>query len=303
MHIPNGFLDAKTIVTTAAASACFLAYAVKKSKEALKQKYIPLIGVTAAFIFASQMVNFPIAGGTSGHFLGSAFAVIVAGPFGGALVMSLVVALQSLIFQDGGLLALGANILNMGIIGPLSAYFTYRSVLKLGKGIIIRNIAVFCAGLISVVLTSIAVTFELAASGITSLKITLPAMVGTHLIIGLIEGVLTVFALSVVTKLKPEILSPKQSIKPVLASIAILTLLVVILAVPYSSNFPDGLEKVALLKGFHLRQIPHSFQTIFSDYQIPYISGKIEAILAALIGITAVGFISYGGLLIVKDRG
>ena len=292
MHIPNGFLDIKTTIATFLLSGSFLTYALKKSKETLKQKYIPLTAVTAAFIFAAQMINFPVAPGTSGHFLGSAFAILIAGPINGSLIMCLVVILQSLIFQDGGLLALGANILNMGIIGTTSAYFVYKFVNKLGNNYIINNLSIFLASLFSVVLVAIAVSIELAISNTVSLKTTLPLMTGFHIIVGFIEGIITVSAMSLIKKIKPTILATNKGVKNTVVYIIAIISIIIILFAPFASISPDTLEKVSMVKGFN--------RLALANYQLPFIKGNFSTIIFGLIGVVAVSFIAYGSFLVLK---
>ena len=128
MHIPDGFLDTATSVATWIASTGGVAYAVRRVNKTLTERQVPLMGVSAAFIFAAQMMNFTIAGGTSGHLLGGALAAILLGPWAGILIMTSVLAVQSLLFQDGGLLVLGANIFNMAIVGVLSGWAIYAGI-------------------------------------------------------------------------------------------------------------------------------------------------------------------------------
>ena len=199
MHIPDGFLNVATVATTYVASAGGVSYAVKEANKNLKEKNVPLMGVLAAFIFAAQMLNFPIAGGTSGHLIGAALAAILLGPWAAMLIMSCVLIAQCLIFQDGGLLALGANILNMGIIASFSAYFIYRlSNLVLGGSRRGRLIGGFMAAWGSVVMASVACAIELAVSGASPLYMVLPAMTGLHALIGIGEGLITGAALSLI---------------------------------------------------------------------------------------------------------
>src|SRR5512140_2952637 len=128
MHIPDGFLDAKTAITTGIFSATGLGTALRYAGRKLQPRQIPLIGLTGAFVFVAQMINFPVAGGTSGHLLGGALAVVLLGPSAAVIVMSSVLIIQALIFADGGLLALGANILNMALVAPICAFGVYRVV-------------------------------------------------------------------------------------------------------------------------------------------------------------------------------
>ncbi len=207
MHIPDGFLNVATVATTYAVSVGGISYAVKEANRKLTEKHIPLMGVLAAFIFAAQMLNFPIAGGTSGHLLGSALAAILLGPWSAVLVMSSVLIAQSLIFQDGGLLALGANIFNMGIVATFSAYFFYRLTTLImrddKKGKIIGG---FIGAWASVVIAAIATAVELVVSGISPLGVVLPAMAGIHALIGIGEGLITSAALSLVMTVRIDLL-------------------------------------------------------------------------------------------------
>ena len=206
MHIPDGFLNVATAATPYVVSAGGIGYAVKEVNKKLKEKQVPLMGVLAAFIFAAQMLNFPVIGGTSGHLIGAALAAILLGPWSAVLIMSCVLIAQSLIFQDGGLLALGANILNMGIIAPFSAYFLY----KLGKSILGDNrkgrlIGGFAGAWISVFLAATACAVELALSGASPWGLVLPAMAGIHALIGIGEGLITMAALSVVLATRADL--------------------------------------------------------------------------------------------------
>ncbi len=207
MHIPDGFLNVATLTTTAVVSAGGIAGAVKITKEKLKEKQIPLMGVLAAFIFAAQMLNFPIAGGTSGHFMGAAIATILLGPWAAILIMTCVLVAQCLIFQDGGLLALGANIFNMGIVGSFVSYGVYRLITGLlGKNRKTQLLSGFSAAWFAILIASIACAFELAISGASPLRIVLPAMAGVHALIGIVEGLITTAVLSVVMATRADLI-------------------------------------------------------------------------------------------------
>lgn len=207
MHIPDGFLGAKTWVSTAVVSTGALGYAVKRANEKLGEKQVPLMGVAAAFIFAAQMLNFPVVGGTSGHFLGAVFAAILLGPWMSCLTMAMVLFVQCLIFQDGGLTALGANIFNMGIIGGILGYYIYFGLKYLIKGEVGTFTATFVAAWASVVLASAACAIELAISGTSPLYVALPAMVSIHALIGIGEGLITTVAIALVHKTRPDLLA------------------------------------------------------------------------------------------------
>ena len=207
MHIPDGFLNIATVATTYVVSAGGVSYAVKEANRKLGEKHVPLMGVLAAFIFAGQMLNFPIAGGTSGHLIGAALAAILLGPWAAVLIMSCVLIAQSLIFQDGGLLALGANVFNMGIVASFSGYYLYRLVVSLSgddrKGKLIGG---FVGAWGSVFLASIFCAIELALSGASPMEVVLPAMAGLHALIGIGEGLITGTALSLVLATRADLL-------------------------------------------------------------------------------------------------
>lgn len=204
MHIPDGFLDTKTWVALGVVSATAVGWAVRRAREGLEERDIPLMGVTAAFIFAAQMINFPIAGGTSGHFFGGVLAAILLGPARGLLVMTTILIVQALVFQDGGLLALGANVFNMGLLGAVGGYYLYHLFGRLIRGH--RIAPAFLAGWASVVLAAVACALELAISGTVPLLVALPAMAGFHALIGIGEGLITAAALSLIAQVRPDLL-------------------------------------------------------------------------------------------------
>jgi len=206
MHIPDGFLNMATVATTYAVSAGGVGNAVRLANKKLGEKQVPLMGILAAFIFAAQMLNFPIAGGTSGHLIGAALAAILLGPWAGVLIMSCVLIAQSLIFQDGGLLALGANIFNMGIIASFSGYYIYRLItLLLGNSRRGKLVGGFVGAWGSVFLASIVCAIELAVSGASPMGIILPAMAGFHALIGIGEGLITGAVLSLVLATRADL--------------------------------------------------------------------------------------------------
>jgi cobalt/nickel transport system permease protein len=174
-----------------------LAYAVRETNRTLDERAVPLMGVMAAFIFAAQMFNFQVVGGTSGHLLGGVLAAVLLGPWAATLVMASVVAVQALVFQDGGLVVLGANIFNMGVIGTLGGYAVYRVLCGLLGGEERARIpAAGIAAWLAVVAGATAIAVELALSGTTVLVIALPTMVGIHVLIGIGEALITMAALA-----------------------------------------------------------------------------------------------------------
>jgi len=215
MHIPDGFLSNSINLATLGLSGITLAWSLKKAKQEITDREIPLIGVTAAFIFAAQMINFPVAGGTSGHFLGAALAAILLGPWISFIIMSLVLVLQCLGFADGGLTALGSNVLNMGLIGGVGVYYLFRLFQKLlpktTRGFLTASaLASWC----SVFLASLACAVELALSGTSPAKIVIPAMAGFHALIGIGEALITTSILSAVLAARADLIRSWRGPQP-----------------------------------------------------------------------------------------
>jgi cobalt/nickel transport system permease protein len=208
MHIPDGFLSTGTAVATWVASAGGVGYAVRRVNRELSERQVPLMGVTAAFIFAAQMMNFTVVGGTSGHLLGGALAAILLGPWAGMLVLTSVLAVQALLFQDGGLLALGANVLNMAIVGVLVGWLVYNSARRLlGDRTWATMASGFAAAWLSVVIASLVAAAELAISGTSPWGVALPAMGLVHMLIGIGEGLITVGVLAFLRVARPDLLA------------------------------------------------------------------------------------------------
>lgn len=203
MHIPDGFLSTSVWMIMAVFSGLIILFALNKVKGKLKEKTIPLMGMLAAFIFAAQMLNVPIAGGTSGHMLGGVLAAVLLGPFAASIVMVAVFIVQAIFFQDGGITVLGANIFNMGLIGTILGYYIYQAVKGISKNLLI---SAGIAAWLAVVLASIATAIELAVSGTSPIEIVLPAMVGIHAIIGIVEAAITVAVLAYVVKSRPDMI-------------------------------------------------------------------------------------------------
>ncbi len=218
MHIPDGFLSHSINAATFVISAGACTYGVKKVNRTFGEREVPLMGVTAAFTFAAQMINFPIAGGTSGHFLGAVFSSVLLGPWAGLLIMTIVLIVQCLGFADGGLTAIGSNIFNMGVIGALGGYtifyILFTLLQKSRKGFFF---ALTVASWLSIVMGASAAAIELALSGTSPLNIALPAMAGIHAIIGVGEAIITAAALSLILKTRPDLVVclPKASMPPV----------------------------------------------------------------------------------------
>lgn len=208
LHIPDGFLSGPVLVVVWSISLGFLAIALKQVQNQFQERLVPLMGVCAAFIFAAQMINFPIPGGTSGHLLGGTLAGILLGPWAGSLVLSVVFIVQALFFHDGGILALGANILNIGVVATFGSYYLYK-FLRLWFG---RNRwqgmawATAIAAWVSVMMAALLTAVELALSGTVPWVMGLMALLGWHSLIGIGESLITLFAVQYIWRSRPELL-------------------------------------------------------------------------------------------------
>lgn len=211
MHIPDGFLSTPVWGTSAGISIGYLIFAVRRLKSAFQERLIPIMGVLGAFIFAAQMLNLPVTGATSGHLMGGVLAAIIVGPLAGSFVLATVLIVQCLIFQDGGLTALGANIFNIAIIGTLGGYGIFallkKYLVRKSESKIRLYISYGVAAWSSVILSSVACAIELGISGIAPYKILLPAMVGVHMLIGILEAIITIFALAGIGRARPDLLT------------------------------------------------------------------------------------------------
>lgn len=292
LHIPDGFLNVVVSVIFWIATIVTLGFAISKTNKSLGEKQIPLMGIMAAFIFAAQMINFPVAGGTSGHLLGGALAAIVLGPWAGMLVMTAVIAVQALLFQDGGLLVMGANIFNMGLVTAAIGYGLYRSVMGQSKTVKLGVVA-FAAWL-SVMAGALLTALQLWLSGTSQLQIVIPAMMGVHALIGVGEALITVFALAFILQTRPDLLgegseSAKGSRNWIWVG-GIVALLVVLIS-PFASGDPDGLERVAEDLGFIGTGLDAPY-SIIPDYTIPFLGETaLSTILAGVVGIIVVAVI------------
>lgn len=286
LHIPDGFLTLAVSLVFWLVTILMVGLAVSKTNQSLGEKQIPLMGVMAAFIFAAQMLNFPVAGGTSGHFLGGALAAISLGPWAGILVMTSVIGVQALLFQDGGLLVMGANVFNMGILTAVIGFGLYRLVESRKQSL---RLAFAGAGAwISTMAAALFTALQLWLSGTSRLEIVLPAMLGVHALIGIGEALITVAAIAYIERIRPDLLGQGKSRvaqgKGWVAGGILVTIAVVILS-PLASSNPDGLERVALDLGFLDYGQAATYQ-LLPDYTIPVFGETaLSTILAGLVGV------------------
>lgn len=249
MHILDPLLNGRTMLATAALSAGGLGLALRHARLHLPRRSVPLMGLSAAFVFAAQMINFPVGAGTSGHLLGGVLAAVLVGPSAAVVVLTAVLIVQCLMFADGGLLALGANVFNMAIVGAAGGYGIYALVHRLIRGARGQLVAAAVAAWASTVLAAMCCAGELAASGTGRWSLVFPAMTGVHALIGIGEAAITVMVLAAVGRARPELLNPAAPIRtrPLAQAIGYGLLICVgltIFVAPFASKLPDGLESV-----------------------------------------------------------
>jgi cobalt/nickel transport system permease protein len=298
LHIPDGFLSLSVALFGWVLALGFILIAIRQTRNQLGERQVPIMGVLAAFIFAAQAINFPVAGGTSGHLLGGALAAIVVGPWAATLIMAAVIAVQGLLFQDGGLLVMGWNIVNMGVITAFGGFAAYSLLRRIaGNGSNARISAAFAGGWFSVQLAAITTSLELAVSGTSTIQLVLPAMVGVHMVIGLGEGLITAAAVGVLQTSRPEILqagegSPGRT-SAIFTAAGLTIAILLALFSPLASPSPDGLERVAADIGFIAFSSDPSYE-LLPDYTIPWIQEEtITTMLAVTIGTLLVFGISW----------
>ena len=292
MHVPDGFMNVTMSAATGIISFGTLWAYIRSAKDLIADKFIALTGMMSALIFVLQMINFPIAAGTSGHLLGGALAVIVLGPRLGLICLSVVVIIQSLLFADGGLSALGVNVLNMAIVTSATSWFIVKYWIKfIGKNrTSIVSVSVL-AGILSVVFSSIAFTIQYAIGGTISIPVgtVLLAMVTTHFIIGFGEGIITALIITLLIRVRPDLIyayerSDENTTKVSFYGLFIILILLLSLITPFASSSPDGLESVAEEFGFTQTD---GVVLLLDDYGISAVNNNfISTVLSALLGVT-----------------
>lgn len=319
MHVPDGFINAPVSAVTGVVAAGAIAVSLKGARRELDEKTAPLAGLVAAFIFAVQMLNFPVAAGTSGHLLGGALAAILVGPYTGVLCVSVVLLMQGILFADGGLTALGVNITDMAIVTTVVAYAVFRGLVKvLPRGRRSITAAAFVSALLSVPAAAVAFTLLYALGGTTDVSIdkVATAMVGVHILIGLGEAAITALTVGAVIAVRPDLVygargltqqlklrvngelvdAPTAAPTPVAARTShrkvwitgLVTSLVLAGFVSfYASANPDGLEKVAEDQGIAEAAKEHAAaDSPLADYGVKDVSdARISGGLAGVIGV------------------
>ncbi|MEH2306383.1 energy-coupling factor ABC transporter permease [Nostoc sp.] len=305
MHIPDGFVSVPVAGATGLASVAALFIAFERSQEAFGIRRAPILGLTTAFIFAAQMINFPVAGGTSGHLLGGTLAAIVLGsPWAGTLCIATVLIIQAVLFADGGITALGANIFNMAVVGVWVGWILTQTLQRLLGGFKGRlPLAAGIAAGVSVVVAAIACAIELALSGTAPVAIVLPAMTGVHILIGIGEGIITGGVLTYLATARPDLLpGEQQKFRGWSVPIVTIFLIAGVLSL-FASAWPDGLEKVAKNTGFIdlAAKVRVIVPTPLADYTIKGL-GPIGTSIAGLMGATVCFAVAFGIAKVVKPK-
>lgn len=292
MHLPDGFLDAKTALLSTGVAATGVGIALRQVRTTLTPRQMPMLGLAAAFIFAAQMLNFPVAGGTSGHMIGGVLAAVLLGPSAAVLVLTCVLIVQCFMFADGGLMALGANIFNMGIVNVCVGYFVFRVIKRFvrmeeNRGTIFASaFGAWCG----TVMASIACAGELALSKTAPWSVAFPAMANVHMLIGLGEGVATALIILAVLRTRPELLAGARESGSAarLGFIGyglLLALGLALFVAPFACPWPDGLQSVAHALGFEHKTAVPSLEAPLADYRLPFIgSATVATGVAGLIG-------------------
>ncbi|MFC9424577.1 energy-coupling factor ABC transporter permease [Streptomyces sp. NPDC056987] len=337
MHVPDGFIDLPVSAATGVVAAAAVAVSLRGARRELDERTAPLAGLVAAFVFAVQMLNFPVAAGTSGHLLGGALAAILVGPYTGVLCISVVLLMQGILFADGGLTALGVNITDMAVVTTVVAYVLFRGLVRiLPRGRRSVTVASFAAALVSVPAAALAFTALYAIGGTSDVPLgkTLAAMVGVHLLIGIGEAAITAFTVGAVIAVRPDLVygargltaplklrvggelvdaapasapatpGPARSGRRVWAAGLVTALVLAGFVSFYASADPDGLEKVAADQGIDQKtEEHHTADSPLADYGVQDISdARLSGGLAGVIGVGATVAVGSGVFWAVRRR-
>lgn len=335
MHVPDGFIDAPTSAAAGVVAAAAVAVSLRGARRELDERTAPLAGLVAAFIFAVQMLNFPVAAGTSGHLMGGALAAVLVGPYTAVLCLSVVLLLQGVLFADGGLTALGVNITLMGVVTTLVAYAVFRALLKvLPRTRRSVTVATFVAALASVPAAALVFTGVYAVGGTADVSLgkVAAAMLGVHLLIGIGEAVITALTVSAVLAVRPDLVHGARGVtQPLklrvngelvdapapsapapagpshravwLAGLGASLVLAGVVSF-YASSSPDGLERVASDHGIAAQEKEHAAgDSPLADYGVKDVENeRLSGGLAGVIGVGATVAVGSGVFWAVRRR-
>jgi cobalt/nickel transport system permease protein len=295
VHIPDGFLSTPVWAAMDAAAAPAVAFVVRRAQRGFDEAKVPLLGVMGAFIFAAQMINFPVGVGTSGHLVGGALLACTLGPAAASVVMCAILGIQALVFQDGGVLALGANVFNMAIAGVLAGYLPYH-LWGRGKG---RRAAIFAGGALSLLTSATLALAELLISGVRMPATVLGVSLALFAISALVEGAITVAVILALERIQPNVMrAPSAGRSPAMATLALAALLLAAGGVVFASSSPDGIARLAIQTG--IASHAHTLiSTPLKDYQATWLGTGWPAQAGA--GVAGLGLV-YGVCLMIGRK-
>ncbi len=295
MHLPDGFLSAPVWASLDVAAIPAVGYAVRRAQAGFDESRVPLLGVMGAFVFAAQMITFPVGVGTSGHLVGGALLAFTLGPAAAGVVMSAILAIQALVFQDGGILALGSNVVNMAMVGVLAGYLPFH-LWGSGKR---RRFAIFTGGLLSVLVSAVLALSELLISGVRMPGSVLGVSLGLFLVSAVLEGAITLAVVEALESIQPGFVrQPAPGRSFALGAVSLAAVLMAAAGTLFASTNPDVIEKLAAQIGITARE-KVLVAAPLPDYQSPWL-GKAGAGLAGLMMIYAACLLL--GRLVARKR-
>ena len=285
VHIPDGFLSTPVWASLDIAAAPLVAYTARRAQRSLDENQAPLLGVMGAFVFAAQMIQFPVGPGTAGHLVGGALLAFTLGPVAASIVMTAILSIQALVFQDGGLLALGANIVNMAVLGVWAGYLPFY----LWSGARWRKFSIFAGGVLSVLVSAVLALSELLISGIKMSHPVLGVSLALFFVSAILEGAITLAVLQSLERIQPKFVrsAPARS-APVLSITALAAVLLASVGVLFASTAPDGIQNLISQSGV-ASTARLWFQTPFADYQASFLrAGWLSKSAAGLAGLALI---------------
>ena len=285
MHIPDGFLSTPVWATLDAAAVPAVGYLARRAQRGVDDARVPLLGVMGAFVFAAQMINFPVGIGTTGHLVGGALLACTLGPAPAAVVMCAILTIQAMVFQDGGILALGANIVNMALMGVLAGYLPFY----LWGGGARRRWAIFAGGTLSVLVSAVLALAELLISGVRMPAGLLGVSLALFAVSALLEGAITLAVVEALEAIQPGFVRrPAAARSRLRGAVALVAVLLAAVGVLFASTSPDGIQRLALQTGIAARA-QALLVTPFTGYETAFVaSGWLRKASAGLAGLALI---------------
>jgi cobalt/nickel transport system permease protein len=299
VHIPDGFLATPVWAASDVCAAPAVAYLARRAQREFDESKVPLLGVLGAFVFAAQIINFPVGPGTTGHLVGGALLSFTLGPAAASVVMTAILAIQALVFQDGGILALGANAINMAVVGVLAGYLPF-SLWGAGS---FRRLAIFAGGALSVLVSAILALAELLASGVKMSPPVLALFLAVFVVLAILEGAITLAIMQALERIQPRVTRSAPAGSRALAAVSFAAVLLASMGVLAASTMPDAIERLGEQTGIssHIRMLMH---TPMSNYRAAFIDSEVVSKAAA--GLAGVALVYCAclalGRLVARNR-